>query len=160
MSRNLPPTGYRSWLHYTVEQVRSGKLTLAEHSLDSLEADLAAEDDRVARVAEMAGCSIDSLYPIIAKQGIESVETQAKTIQEARRRIDAGDPSLAMKIAQQIEVAYAVGVLPAFACSMCGEKHGAGAVHGDVAWHRGTCGICGKESNVTTFSNFRGIGRK
>lgn len=44
MSHNAPPAGYRSWLHYAVERVRDGSITIKE-SLEELEALLRLEDE-------------------------------------------------------------------------------------------------------------------
>lgn len=74
MSKSLPPSGFRSWLHYTVEKVRVGDLVL-DQSLSELEAKLAEEEACVARTCEKNHVSPELVYWLIASVGQEKAES-------------------------------------------------------------------------------------
>lgn len=76
MSNNLPPSGYRSWLHYTVEKVSAGELVLSE-PLSELQAQLADEDARVIRIARENDIPADQVYWLMESVGMSKAEMDA-----------------------------------------------------------------------------------
>lgn len=89
------------------------------------------------------------------KQGtiVEMLDDQHALVEFAG---DDGKARAMVPIAlSQLQPVKLVGVLPAWACADCGAAR-AGPVRGDVTWLQGWCGICGLETQVTEFLNFRG----